>query len=211
MSVVDLICSREIEEALHFTTNHGCLGTLYGKRLLSRAQLYDDEMVRYLFSPNAELRKDLDYLDHISLSIDRINYKFFNICANKWHREEPIFWCVLSFDAVVLAHDGVEFATTNNMYTGVNRAKGPAGFDAMFSDRITQWIGSVVTRTRSHQRNHTTCAQAEALYPSSLSTQYLRKIYVRTVQDQSEVLGFLKASFHSDVDVLVSPEKFGAC
>ncbi|MGE3780526.1 MAG: hypothetical protein AB7F89_25275, partial [Pirellulaceae bacterium] len=94
MSVADVIAKRGIGEVVHFTTSHGCLGTLYTKTLLSRARLQDDEMVRYLFAANAELRRDVAYLDHVSLSLEHINTEFYRVSANKWHRNEPIFWCI---------------------------------------------------------------------------------------------------------------------
>lgn len=127
MSVERVVADRGISEVVHFTTNHGCLGTLYTKNLLSRARLQDDEMVRYLFEPNAELRRDRKYLDHISLTIDHINQPFFSISADKWHRDDPIFWCILAFDPAVLAHERVVFASTNNIYTSVRRGTGEEG------------------------------------------------------------------------------------
>lgn len=209
MSVEDVVAARGISEVVHFTTNHGCLGTLYTGTLLSRDRLHDDEMVRYLFGPNAELRRDRDYLDHISLSIEHINERFFSISADKWHRDDPIFWCILGFDPVVLAHEGVVFATTNNIYSSVRRGVGEEGLLRLFADRVSQYNALTVSRTAEMRRNYPTCAQAEALYPGSLSTEHLQRIYVRTGAEQSETVGFLKATFHRDVDVVVAPGKFG--
>lgn len=209
MSVADVVAARGIGEVVHFTTNHGCLGTLYTNTLLSRARLQDDEMVKYLFAPNAELRRDRAYLDHVSLSIGHINKKFFDTSSNSWHRHEPIFWCILSFNPNVLSDDGVEFATTNNMYTSVRRNFGEDGLNALYADSIELWTGNVIRRPAELPAKFTTCPQAEALYPRAVSTEHLERIYVRNATEQSEVIGFLKASFHRDVDVLVSPEKFG--
>ncbi|WP_065322677.1 DarT ssDNA thymidine ADP-ribosyltransferase family protein [Tritonibacter mobilis] len=208
MSIQDIVTARSISEVVHFTTNHGCLGTLYTQKLLSRAKLHDDEMVQYLFAANAELRRDKAYLDHISLSVEHINTKFFNVSAGKWHRDEPIFWCILAFDPIVLSHEGVVFATTNNIYTSVKRGEGEDGFENLYSKQVSQWAGNVVTRSVTLQPCYPTCFQAEALYPAELSTEYLHRIYVKTETDQSEVVGFLKATFHRDVDVIVCPEKF---
>ena len=209
MSVDDIVAARGISEVVHFTTSHGCLGTLYTRTLLSRARLQDDEMVRYLFEPNAELRRDVAYVDHISLSIEHINERFFSISADKWHRNDPIFWCILGFDPVVLAHESVVFATTNNIYSSVRRGVGDAGLLRLFAERVPQYNALTASRTAGMREAHPTCPQAEALYPGSLSTEHLQRIYVRTGAEQSETVGFLKATFHRNVDVVVAPEKFG--
>jgi hypothetical protein len=208
VSIASIIAARGISEVVHFTTNHGCLGTLYTRTLLSRARLHDDEMVRYLFSANAELRRDVDFIDHISLSLEHINTEFYRISANKWHRDEPIFWCILAFDPVILTHDGVVFATTNNIYTSVQRGTDEAGLQRLFANPVTRWVGNSVSRSAATKPCYTTCFQAEALYPGSLSTEYLQRVYVRSATDQSETIGFLKATFHREIDVLVAPEKF---
>lgn len=208
MTIADKIVQSHIEEVVHFTTNHGCLGTLFTDFLKSRAQLADDPMVEYLFSPNAALRKDIDYLDHVSLSINHINTRFYRTSANSWHRAEPIFWCILSFDPMILTHPGVVFATTNNMYTGVSRAVERIGMDALFAPQITQWTGKTVMRTPGLADCWPTCSQAEALYPRAVSTEHLRKIYVKDGTDQSEVVGFLRATLHRNVEVLIAPAKF---
>lgn len=209
MSVAETVAVRGISEVVHFTTNHGCLGTLYTQALQSRARLQNDEMVKYLFAANAELRRDIEYLDHISLSLEHINTSFYQISSGKWHREEPIFWCILAFDPVVLTHEGVVFASTNNIYTSVTRGVGTAGLSNLFSDCVVRWSNNVVKRNHTTRLCYPTCYQAEALYPKSLSTDYLQRIYVNTHDDQSETIGFLKATFHRDVDVIVAPEKFG--
>jgi hypothetical protein len=209
MTVVDSIAARQIDEVVHFTSSHGCLGTLYTKQLQSRQRLEGDPMVEYLFKPNAKLRKDPAYLDYVSLSISHINTQFYNISSSSWHREEPIFWCILSFDPVILSHAGVEFATTNNIYSSVRRGPGVASLEALYADQVVRWPGNNVNRSAGLAARHPTCFQAEALYPSAVSTDHLQRIYVRIHTDQSEVVGFLKATFHRDVEVLIAPEKFG--
>jgi hypothetical protein len=208
MTVVDNIAARRIDEVVHFTSNHGCLGTLYTKQLQSRKRLEGDPMVEYLFKPNAALRKDPAYLDFVSLSISHINTQFYSTSSNSWHRDEPIFWCILSFDPIILSHTGVEFATTNNIYSSVRRALGAAGLEALYADQVVRWFGNTAYRLPGLPANQPTCFQAEALYPSAVSTDHLQRIYVKTHADQSEVVGFLKATFHRDVEVLVKPEKF---
>jgi hypothetical protein len=166
-------------------------------------------MVEYLFRPNAAFRKDPGYTDHVSLSISHINTKFFRTSAESWHRDEPIFWCIMSFDPSIMSHPDVEFSTTNNIYTSVRRASGEPGFNALFDDRVTRWVGNVAARPPGLPDRYPTCFQAEVLYPSAVSTDHLQRIYVRSQSEQSEVIGFLKATFHRDIEVLVAPEKFG--
>ena len=209
MIVADIIAARQIDEVVHFTSSHGCLGTLFTKKLQSRRLLEGDEMVEYLFKPNSALRKDPAYLDHVSLSISHINTQFYNTSSASWHRDEPIFWCILSFNPIILSDTGVEFATTNNIYTCVRRGFGAAGLEALYADQVARWRGNAVNRSPGLLACHPTCFQAEALYPSAISTDHMQRIYVRTQDDQSEVIGFLKATFHPDVDVVIAPEKFG--
>jgi hypothetical protein len=209
MTVSDIIAARHIDEVVHFTSSHGCLGTLYTKQLQSRKRLEGDPMVEYLFKANSALRKDPAYLDHVSLSISHINTQFYNTSSNSWHRDEPIFWCILSFDPIILSHTNVEFATTNNIYTSVRRGLGAVGLEALYANQVARWYGSIVSRSPGWPACHPTCFQAEALYPSAVSTDHMQRIYVKTQADQSEVIGFLKATFHPDVDVVIAPEKFG--
>ncbi|MES2498779.1 MAG: DarT ssDNA thymidine ADP-ribosyltransferase family protein [Pseudomonadota bacterium] len=208
MTIAEIIAARQIDEVVHFTTNHGCLGSLYTGSLQSRARLEGDEMVEYLFKPNARLRRDPGYLDHVSLSIGHINTQYFGTSARSWHRDEPIFWCILAFDPVILEHPNVVFSTTNNIYTSVQRGMGEQGFDRLFADRTVRWQGNIAGRQPAWPSHYPTCFQAEALYPQSVSTEFLQRIYVQTSADQSEVIGFLKATFHRDIAVLVEPQKF---
>lgn len=210
MTVADILAERAVSEVVHFTTSHGCCGTLYTKLLQSRQRLEHDDLVQYLFAPNANFRKDVSYLDHVSLSIQHINHQFYNTSSGSWHRADPIFWCILAFDPVVLTHADVEFATTNNIYSGVTRQKGSAGLERLFAPVVTRWVGNSISRYEGMPAFYPTCFQAEALYPAAVSTEFLQRIYVFNQSDQSEVVGFAKASFHNDVEVVVAPEKFGA-
>jgi hypothetical protein len=212
MSVRDSIDRREIDEVLHFTTNHGCLGTLYTNTLQSRQRLEGDPLVEYLFKPNVSIRKDAAFIDHVSLSIGWINSEFFSICAGSWHRAEDIFWVILSFDPSVLEADGVVFSTTNNIYSSVRRGDGEAGLEALYAPTITQYVkrGAVhaASRTITMPPSWPTCAHAEALYPGQIATSFLRRIYTRTDQDRYEVLAFLKATWHPPIDVVVDASRF---
>jgi hypothetical protein len=209
LTIAAAIAQRNIEEVVHFTTSHGCLGTLYTKLLQSRQRLGNDPMVEYLFKANAALRKDVAYLDYVNLSLCHINTQFYDISSASWHREEPIFWCILAFDPAIITHEGVMFTTTNNMYTSVRRLEGVDGLTALYADRVERWTSNIVPRHPALLDCFPTCPQAEVLYPQAVSTEYLQRIYVNTLQDQSEVIGFVKATFHRDIEVLVEPDKFG--
>lgn len=204
----EFVVSRGISEVLHFTTNHGCLGTLFLKSLKSRARLEGDELVERVFKANAAFRKDTAHLDYVSLSIEHINRSFYNVSSNKWHLLEDVFWVILGFDPSILSHDDVIFTTTNNIYTGVTRGRGRAGLESMYQGSVAHWWGKSVVRDGDLPEAWPTCEQAEVLYPGEVPTSFLRRIYTRSVEEQSEVAGFLKATFHDEVEVVVDPRKF---
>lgn len=199
---------RGVSELLHFTTSHGVLGSLYSKYLKSRQRLEGDKLVEYLFKPNSTFRKDAAYLDYVNLSLESINQPFYQICADKWHKHEDIFWAIMSFDPNIMDHDGVTFATTNNMYTSVAHGVGYAGYGSLFADRVHRYQNNFAVRASDMPNSYPTCEQAEVLYPGEISTTYLRHIYTKTEQDKSEVIGFLKATYHDPVDVTVQPDRF---
>ena len=208
MTIAEIIERRGITEILHFTTNRGLLGVLHSGFLKSKKRLQTDQQLEFIFSANAPFRKDLDWLDYVNLSISRINSRFFDISKNRWHRDRDIWWCVLSFDSIILTHKGVYFTTTNNMYTGVRRAQGPDGLEAMFAQRIVQWHSSTVTRNQSSADAYPTCMQAEVLYPGELSSRFLRRVYVASGEDSDEVYGQLAALGHEHLTIDVRPEVF---
>lgn len=208
MTINDITTRRKITEVLHFTTNEGLLGILYSRALKSRQRLPKEKLLEYIYKPNAVFRKDLLWLDYINLSISRINHQFFDVSANRWHRERNVWWCVLAFDPIILSHPGVYFATTNNMYTGVQRATGIDGLEALFDDHITQWDGKRVMREQGLLEKFPTCRQAEALYPGELSTDFLQRVYVSTGEDHDEVCGQCAGVCHPEIEVYVLPEIF---
>ncbi|MUO85733.1 DUF4433 domain-containing protein [Agrobacterium vitis] len=210
MTVQDIVANKSISEVVHFTTNHGCLGTLYTEHLQSRKRLQNDTMVKFLFAPNTDLRKDPEYVDYVSLSISHINTEFFRVSSRSWHRDEPIFWCIMSFSPEILTHQGVVFSTTNNIYPSVIRGTGAPSFEALFAKTVVGRYQTITSRPITLPPFYPRCFQAEALYPKKISTVFLQRIYVANSAEQSEIIGFLKATFHRDVDVVVSPEKFGA-
>lgn len=179
MSVEQIIAARKITEILHFTTNRGLVGILATKALKARSLLSEDKYLEHIYLNNCPDRsRDAEWHGYVNLSITTVNWHLFGISMHKWHLEPGIYWCVLSFDPVILTHDGVFFATTNNMYSGVLRAKGGKGLERLFGKTIVRWYGCTVTRDTDEPGNQPTCHQAEVLYPKQVSIEYLRQIYV---------------------------------
>lgn len=212
-TVNSVIGRRGIQEILHFTKGSaGLTGILHVEAVQSRYRLERDHRLTYIFEPNAAFRKDTDWLDYVNLSISEINSAFFAASGN-WHKEAGEWWVILSFDPVIAEHPGVVFTTTNNFYTGVQRAQGPEGLQASFADRILRWHdwrkGDVVALRRAGTPDHlTTCEQAEILYPKEVSTQFLRRIYVRDGEDKDDTMAQLDVLGHGGVEVVVAPERF---
>lgn len=209
MTVLDVVNRRGLKEVMHFTTNKGLAGMLFSGNLLSRARLDADAQLEYIFKPNAAFRKDKAWLDYVNLSISRVNSSFLGVSAGNWHRNEDIWWCILSYATDLLSDAGVYFTTTNNIYTGVLRGTNEEGLERLFSNRIVQWTGRVVTRPGQFPDHFTTCEQAEVLYPMQVPLTYLRRIYVAKEEDLYEVHGQLNVFDSRGVEVIVSPEQFG--
>ena len=210
MSIADVIAQRGITELLHFTTNRGALGIMASKALKSRAKLGSDPQLEKIFFPNAENRsRDAQWLDYVNLSISQINERFFSISANNWHRDKDFWWAIFSIRPEVMAHEGVYFTTTNNMYSGVRRQTGLGGLESMFTPQVTQWAGNVVQRSQGAVAHAPTCNQAEVLYPAQLSTQHVRCIYTQSEMDADELAGQMAAVGHEAIAIEVRPELFG--
>jgi hypothetical protein len=208
MSVADLIAARGITEVLHFTTNRGLVGILYSRAAKSRQRLPNEEQLEHIYTPNAAFRKDLSWLDYVNLSIGRINSQFFDVAAGRWHRARDIWWCILSFDPVILTHDGVVFSTTNNIYPSVRRGRGEAGLSALFQDTVYGRYGVAVYRTPRLSAAYPTCEQAEVLYPGELSTRFLHRVYVARHEDHDELCGQFAALGVPMIEVVISPAMF---
>jgi hypothetical protein len=157
MTVAEIIERRDIQEIVHFTTNKGVLGTLAARSLLSRKRLASEKLLDHILKLNAAYRKDTAWLDFVSLSITRINSPFFSVSAGRWHIGQDIWWCILSFLPVILTHDNVYFATTNNIYPSVKRGVGCAGLEALFDNAVSSRYGHIKTRHPGMAQNLTTC------------------------------------------------------
>jgi len=211
MSVQDQIVRRKIDEVLHFTTSNGMLGILSTGRLLAHSLLPEEKLLAHILQINCKDRsRDREWHSYINLSLSRLNGSFFNI-SRGWHETEDIFWCILSFHSKLMTHPGVLFATTNNAYPKTERAPDEAGLEALFGPSIRQFSSKWISRSKSLPDNHTTCHQAEVLYPEELSLSYLQKIYVKTVEHQDEVsalIALLRPELETNVQVIVAPHLF---
>ena len=210
MKIEDIIKERKIEDIIHYTTNSGFTGVLASEHLLSRARLREEQYLEHIIFYNCENRnRDKEWLDYINLSITTANMNLFGISRGKWHSTMDGWWCLLAFSTEILLHPGVFFATTNNIYTSVQRKKGAQGLNNLFADRIQRWPGNVVVREPNFPLNQPTCNQAEVLYPGDLSIDYLRHIYVETANNQDAVENIV-AAFKGlpEFDCQVRPELF---
>jgi hypothetical protein len=193
--VVAYATDREITEVLHFTTNKGLLGILASGALRSRDRLEEDKYIEHIFAPNCQNRlKDAEWTDYVSLSISRVNGRMLGV-SEEWHSSEDIWWAVLAFDASILAHPGVYFATTNNTYKQcVRRGQGVAGLRALFAPTVEWgWYGSKKVRWTGMPRAWPTDPQAEVLYPGEIGVDLLKAIYVREEERLDDVHGLFGA------------------
>lgn len=207
MNVKEVIQARGITEVVHFTTHRGLLGALHSGFVKSRQRLPHEVELGYIYKPNATYRKDKAWLDYVNLSISGINTEFFGACC-RWHRASDLWWCVMSFDPILLTHPGVHFCTTNNMYTGVLRGTGRQALERLFCPTIVRWNGNIVRRPPDLPDNLTTCEQAEVLYPRQLGIEHLRRVYVETGEDQDEVCAQLGLVGRDQIEVIVNPDVF---
>lgn len=210
MSLSDASASRGIRQLLHFTTNRGALGILACKAIKPRTQLVADPQLEKIFYPNAANRsRDEAWHDYVNLSVSNVNQNFFSICTNNWHRDKDFWWAVFAVNPDVLIHAGVYFATTNNMYSGVQRAEGEKGFNSLFAPVVMRWRGNFIHRSASTPESSPTCNQAEVLYPGALSTKFIERVYVRSDSYADELAGQIAVSDHSALEILVDPSLFG--
>ncbi len=178
-TITEIIQKRNIQEIVHFTTNHGVLGMFADGRLLSRQRLPTNKYLEHVYRPNASVRKDPAWVDYISMSISRVNTRFFGY-SRSWEREVETWWAIVTLDPVILTHDDVVFTTTNNIYPSCRRASGAEGLEAMFAQTVFGLYEGALHRTSDMPASWTTDDQAEVLYPAELPTSYLRDVYTAT-------------------------------
>ncbi len=197
--------NRGITQVVHFTTLRGAVGVLAAGALKSRARVGEDEYLERVYRPNASFRKDPEWLDYVNLSIQRINDWMFER-STSWHPSEIGSWVVLSFHPRILAHPGVVFTTTNNIYPSCERAEGLAGFRRMFAEVVRGYYGRAQGR-EGKLVSWPTDRQAEVLYPGEVSCDHLQRIDVQNEPSLETVHGALGA-LDADVPVLHAPEVF---
>jgi hypothetical protein len=207
MTIADVVAERGITEVLHFTTHLGLVGVLDSHELRSRDQLRNDQRLEYVLRLNTRRVLDQGWTDFVHLSISRINTNLFDISSIQWHPD--VWWAILAFDTEVLSHDGVYFVTTNNAYhQHLRRGTGPHALEALFAPQVKGRYGVTISRASGMPKYLTTCAQAEVMYPRSISTAFLRRVYVGDNDAADEVYGQMSGLNHSKVEVVVDPAQF---
>jgi hypothetical protein len=207
MSVAERARERGITEILHYTTGRGVFGTIASRALKSRARLPEDAYLEHVWVPACPVRYDGDWLDYVNLSITDINSALFAIAEGKWHPGE-FWWGVLSFSPEILDHEGVYFATTNNMYPAVRRAQGVEGFEALFADSVPGRYSALSRRTEGFPHERPTDPQAEVLYPGELSTDYLQRIYLSDTLNRATILAWCEAVGHPEIEIAINSDVF---
>ncbi|MFD8197840.1 DarT ssDNA thymidine ADP-ribosyltransferase family protein [Streptomyces wuyuanensis] len=209
LDVDALILERKITEVVHFTTNQGLLGVLVETLCKARALLAEDKYLESIYHQNARIRREEPkYWSYVNLSITQANRRFLRISTDKWWADADLFWAILSFDPVIMAHPGVLFAPSNMAYQGITPLPGIEGAEALFAGRVPAGWGRTTHRA-GQASNVTTCPQAEVLYPQAVSTHYLQRIYVVTEEDAAKAHAIVSASGHDEVDIIVDPAAFG--
>ena len=194
-----------VEDVVHFTTIKGAVGILASGSVKSRRRLPQDHYLEHVYRPNADTRKDTEWLDYVNLSIQHINDWMFDRSTH-WHTTEDISWVVLSFAPQILAHRGVVFTTTNNIYPACRRAEGLAGFSRMFAEVIRGRYDKLHNRV-GKQCCWPTDRQAEVLYPGELSCDHLQRIDVQLEETLDTIHGAL-GSLNLNLLVRHAPEVF---
>lgn len=215
MSVSEVVALRNISEVLHFTTNRGLVGALSGRRVLSRHRLPDEKSLEHLWRANARSRpesaehfdKSQNWLDFVNLSISEVNSRYF-LVSTRWHETSDYWWVILSFSSEIMCHDSVQFATTNNGYDRCLRAPGATGLEALFAPTIHRKSPAWSVNRGGRPPHLPTCEQAEVLYPGELSTDYLKRVYVKEDGQRDVVGGWLREFDYTGIAVIVDPTKF---
>lgn len=196
---------RGITDVVHFTTLRGAVGVLASRALKSRERLPQDKYLEHVYHPNAKVRKDVAWLDYVNLSIQRINDWMFDT-STRWHAADGNPWVLLSFDVSVLAHPGVVFSTTNNIYPSCLRAEGIGGFSRLFHARVKGRYDQLHSR-EDKDTSWPTDRQAEVLYPGELSCEHLCRVDVQVAETEDTVVSNLEV-FGMNVPVRHAPEVF---
>lgn len=205
--VVAAARQRGVEDVLHFTTVSGAIGILAAQTVKSRKQLRKNQYLEHVYRPNADVRKDVAWLDYVNLSISRINDWMFGTSVH-WHRDKDNPWVVFAFSVELLGEPGVVFTTTNNIYPACKRAEGLDGFNQLFAEQVRGRYGDVHLRT-GKQLNWPTDRQAEVLCPGEVPCEFLRRIDVQDEETIDAIAGALAVlELKQEVPVQHAPEVF---
>lgn len=202
--VVAAAKERGITSIMHFTTFDNLKGILASEAVKSRIDLPEDELVKYVYEPNAaDRRLDRLWHDYIHLSVTAINPRMFAFSA----RQHPgATWVILAFGPQILGDPGVVFCTTNNIYPAAHRCRGLRGFEQMFAASVPGRYGNPTTRG-DRSPHETTDPQAEVLYPFELPLEHLRRVIVPD-DDVKEAVEAARSHFRHKPKIKKDPEAF---
>ena len=195
-----------IKQVVHFTTKRGVVGVLASGEVMSRNLLSKEYHLEHIYSPNVPRRFDEAWVNYVNLSIERINNKMYEF-SNRKHLKDGSYWAVLSFKPMILAHPGVVFTTTNNIYPACQRGEGLAGLSRMYADIVLGRHQTVQKRKVKMPSSWPTDRQAEVLYPGALSIKYLQSISVQD-EDVADAIHGMFGVFGVNFKVHYSPEMF---
>jgi len=211
-NVSEAIVERGITEIIHFTTVSGLIGILTSGKLLAHSELPNNIHLSHICKINCPDRsRDIDWHSYVNLSITRPNGSLFKLSRNKWHADDDIFWCILSFSPIIMTHPGVIFSTTNNAYALTKRAPDVEGLESLFAPKVRLFATKWASRTRSSISSHTTCNQAEVLYPSAVSIEHLQFVYLYSDENYHEVeaqIGVCAPHLMGKIKLIVAPDLF---
>jgi len=211
-NINQIIDTRNINEILHFTTSNGLLGVMSTGSLLAHSELSSEQRLSHILQINCPDRsRDSAWHSYVNLSISRVNGSFFSIARNRWHAAKDIYWCILSFDPEILTHENVIFSTTNNAYDATLRNKGSEGLENLFSPAIRLFPTKITRRMDGTLSHHTTCNQAEVLYPIAVPLSYLKRVYVPSediLHEAQAQIAVCAPDLADMIELMVAPELF---
>lgn len=202
--VVDAAKGRGITSIVHFTTIEGLKGILASGAVKSRQGLPEDELVQYVYEPNAVDRSlDESWLGYVNCSITAINAPMFRF-SQRQHPDAT--WVILEFGPKILGDGGVVFCTSNNIYPATRRGRDLQGFEQLFAPKVAGWYGHLAARADRSPRE-TTDPQAEVLYPFELSLKHLHTVIVPD-DDVYEAVDAALSHFAAEPKIDLNPEAF---
>lgn len=203
-----IIAERGICEILHFTTENGALGFLATRALLPRAELATEKQLEHIMRNNCTVRKDPAWAGHNSMSVTRINSKFFAY-SSRTHGTD-LWWCILAFSPEILTHPRVVFSTGNNTWPRARKNEGADGLRNMFAERVPGTYDSTIHRRSDTPLNEPTTEEAEVLYPGRIALDHLLFAYFRD-QEHADIFAAQADTLDLSFDgrtIRVEPERF---